>query len=141
MSLPFYCNFLGVPVHMTDDVDIVAQARGIWPWKKIVVGPVWHTLATDLRTAILLHEIWHVKMFHVEQRLLMIPLYWTKWVRRIVEEQEFRCDAHAAECGFGLEMARVIRRIHAQDPSEWHPKPGTRILRLMKAIDRYNHAA
>lgn len=141
MNLRFYCNFLGVPVHTTDDPDVLAQSRGVWPWKKIVVGPFWHRLMQDERIALLLHELAHVRLFHVEQRILMIPLIWTKWVRAIVAEQEFRCDDYAANCGFGIEMVRVIRDAHRNGASDWHPSPGERILRLMKAIDRYNHAA
>lgn len=141
MRLPFYCHFLGVPVHTTDEPEVVAHSRGIWPWKKIVVGPLWHKLNLAEQTAVLLHEFGHVKMFHVEQRIALIPLLWTRWVKNIVSEQEFRCDEYAAACGFGVEMVRVIRRIHGDDAADWHPHPGARIVRLMKVIDRYNHAA
>ena len=144
MSLAFECNFMGVPVWRTPEPNVLAHTRGIWPWKKIVVGPAWKRLSHDEQIAVLLHEIYHVKMFHVEQRLLALPLLWLPCVKYWAGRQELACDAYVARNGFGVEMVRVLRSYYRQQPREqfehWYPHPGVRVQRLLTEIDRYNYA-
>lgn len=130
----------GVPVVFDFDSDAMARARGVWPFKRIVVGPLFLDLAPREQMAVLLHEAGHCIHLHMEQRLLWLPLFWTERVARMAQDQEIEADAFAATEGYGAELAHVICRYH-HDDGTYYPPIEQRVDHLMKRIRERLHAA
>jgi hypothetical protein len=132
-------RFLGLALFQTADRGVLAEAHGVWPFKKIVVGPEFDRLPYDERIAALLHETHHCRRFHFEIRLLLLPLCWTKWVARIAQRQEFACDKFAADNGFGGEMLALLKRVRKSSGSEFYPSIEERCERLVNLLRRSVH--
>lgn len=110
-------NVCGIPVEFDATSTRVAEACGFWPRKRIVVGRAWYGLTGEERVAVLFHEAGHCKAFHLELRILMLPLLLiapplAAWICR---RQELACDRFAARAGFGDELVGMLERIHAED--------------------------
>jgi Zn-dependent protease with chaperone function len=112
----------------------ISDSRGIWRWKKIVVGPSFLRLDEREAGAVLLHEAGHCKLRHLEKRLTMLWLVLVspKRLLRICLEQEYEADRFAAKCGYGNDLIRLFNRMSAQSPGPFHPELGSRIARLMQ---------
>lgn len=136
-DIPPGSEFMGIPVVFDPDVE-VAFAVGIWPLKRIKVGARFLTFDRDMQVAILLHELGHCRMFHMEQRMLMIPLFWTKWAFRVAHNQEIAADAFAARGGYGVHMLRFLA--FARDGAEYHPSKERRMIALAKLTEASNYA-
>ena len=131
---------LGIPVYFKPDTHEVAYSTGIWPFKRIVIGPRWLQLDTDERMGVLMHEAKHCLAFHLEIRLLLLPLFWTDWVLRIAHRQELDADAFAIEQGYGAGILRVIVRFREQD--EYYPSFNDRYDAAISRLSRQeNHHA
>lgn len=110
----------------------LCESRGIWRWKKIVVGPPFTRFPPREQQAILLHEVGHAKLKHVEQRLLaawkiiLAPLAFA----RLAVQQEHQADAFARGCGYGPDLARALARCSVGPVESLHPNTLDRIARL-----------
>ena len=127
----------GVPVHYSSEAG-VARAIGLWPRKRILVGPLWFALPPSERQAVLYHEAKHCLAFHMEIRLLLVPLCWLGSVRRLAQRQELAADRHAADNGYGMEMLRFVRRMQDVD-DEFYPSVHDRCAHLSRYLRESIH--
>ncbi len=130
---------LGVPVEFDEKMrDIVSEARGLWRWKKIVIGPSIQIFSPSEREAILLHEVAHCKARHLERRIgaLWLLLVNPRRLARLCLEQEFEADSFVAACGKGPALASAFLRLQAHgresSSSALHPSLAERIERLSR---------
>ena len=130
---------LGLPVEFDEKMcDIVSEARGVWRWKKIVVGPSIAIFPPSEREAILLHEVAHCKGRHLERRIgaLWLLLVSPRRLARLCVEQEFEADSFVAACGKGPALASAFIRLQANgrasSSSVLHPSLAERIDRLSR---------
>ncbi len=128
---------LGIPVEFDEKMrDIVSEARGVWRWKKIVVGPSIAVFPPSEREAILLHEVAHCKARHLERRIgaLWLLLVNPRRLARLCIEQEFEADSFVVASGKGPELASAFLRLQAHgrasSSSALHPSLAERIERL-----------
>jgi hypothetical protein len=128
---------LGVPVEFDEKMrDVVSEARGLWRWKKIVIGPSVRIFSPAELEAILLHEVGHCKARHLERRIaaLWLLFFNPKRLRRLCVEQEFEADSFVAMCGKGPALASAFMRLQAHgresSSSALHPSLEERIKRL-----------
>jgi len=119
---------LGIPVLYDDRQQGFTHCRGYLRWKKIVVGRGFMLLNPREKTALILHEVAHAKMFHAEMRVLCAIA--TPWrLKAIGREQEFQADDYARASGYGRDLALFFSRIR-EEASFWHPPKKERIERL-----------
>jgi len=152
-------TFEGVPVEFSPFHPHVADARGFWWNKRIVVGPTFMKLDPRTQASVLMHEVRHCKGYHVEQRvaslvllglpvvLLPLPIiiallaFGAMWflVSKLGEGHELDADAFAAEQGYGVELLTWIRK---QGPLEmpFYPDFETRCKRLEAKIKERDDA-
>jgi len=66
----------GVPVRVDrfPKREFIAEARGVWPFKRIVVSPHFLMMHPTYQRAVLAHEAGHCKHFHFEKRILALPV-------------------------------------------------------------------
>lgn len=123
---------LGVPVIYKPALKAISESRGLWPFKRIVVGPTLRAFPEREQQAILLHEVGHCKMFHLEKRILQAftALFRPSLILAYCHAQEFAADEFVAGCGYGMDLARAFSRINPTD-SPWHPRRDHRIARLI----------
>lgn len=143
---------LGVKVVF--DPDYVAVSIGIdrsrwwWPWKfetnvgicdsrglgrraQIVIGRGFLAFPPREQQAILLHEVGHIKLGHVLERvkkmwqIVLLPSAFA----RLCIRQEFQADRFAAECGYGADLARAFSRM-GEAAGALHPPTAERVARL-----------
>lgn len=126
-------TFLGYRVLFTTDRSVFAEARGIWRWKYILVGVGWNVLPYEEQIAALLHEARHCQLFHMEQRILLLPFCWMKWAQRIAQRQELACDAFAHANGFGHEMLRIVSKTQ-NGGGEFYPLLKDRVDHLINLL-------
>lgn len=146
-------TFEGVPVEFSPFHPHVADARGFFWNKRIVVGPAFMKLDPRTQNSILMHEVRHCKGYHIEQRcaalvllglpavLLPLPIiialvgfaamYFL--ISKLGEGHELDADAFAAEHGYGVELLAWIRK---QGPLDmlFYPDFETRCSRLEAKI-------
>lgn|SRR5512135_1825450 len=132
-------KFLGLQIVQTGDKSVLAEAHGIWPKKRIVVGPAFDRLPYLEKIAALLHETHHCRCLHMEIRILLIPFCWMKWVQGLAQRQEFACDKFAYDNGFGAEMLRLLSRMQRSGGSEFYPSINERCERLVNLLQRSTH--
>ena len=123
---------LGIEVVFDEGLANICDSRGIFRWKKIVVGPTFLSFPPREQQALLLHEVGHCKLKHLEKRLARLwLLFWSP--RRLAEmciEQEFEADRFVAAIGLGGALAQAFGRIKAT-PDPFHPPVTERIARLI----------
>ena len=102
----------GIPVHVDILQRRVATARGVWPFKRIVVGENFFYLTQKQQMAFLLHEVGHCKKMHMEKRLLSLPWLLIDPERNIAQakEQEHEADEFAAREGYGVELLSGLKK-------------------------------
>lgn len=103
-------KILGIPVVFDPLCPVHGVARGLWPFKRIAVGPEWYRLDVGERLGVLFHEAGHCVGLHLEKRLAAVPLLFLapEFIRRFTHEQELEADRFAAERGYGQELARYL---------------------------------
>ncbi len=107
------------------------EQRGIWRFRKIVVGRAFFAFPPREQQAILMHEVGHVKMGHVRERMRH---FWKIVLRprefsAMCQRQEIEADRFAAMCGYAVELAQALGRVKpVEDP--FHPPVAERISRL-----------
>lgn len=63
---------LGILVFRDPKLTVMCEARGLWPFQKIVIGPSFERLTTREQGAVLLHEAGHCKLHHTAKRILFV---------------------------------------------------------------------
>jgi len=123
----------GVPVRVDrfPKREFIAEARGVWPFKRIVVSPHFLMMHPTYQRAVLAHEAGHCKHFHFEKRILALPflILTPAWIREFAHDQEIEADAFAATQGYGLELAAMLDQ-HVFGESDFYPSNATRSSRL-----------
>ena len=152
--------FLGIPVLHDSASRTVADARGSWPFKRIVVGPYFCKLSMQEQNAVLYHEAHHCNHFHFELRLLLIALSslpmvivlpWQVLAAALTSiglwavalfigrRQEFAADETAVRAGHGFGLLAFLRRYEATVISvKSHPSPQKRIERVIRLMKEMN---
>lgn len=110
----------------------VAEATGLFTRKRIIVGLRWYALPVEERVAVLYHEAWHCLAWHMEKRILMLPLLllFPGFVTRICQRQELDCDRFAAEKGAGPQLRSYLARFPDIPQLDYHPSHKERIAAL-----------
>ncbi len=130
---------LGIPVEYREGYGGISEARGIGRWERIVVGPKFLCFPPREQQALLLHEVGHRKLKHLEKRLRKLWLLFIspRSLARLCIEQEYEADRFVRACGFGMELAQAFMRVRPpSDPRSrlvdvyFHPPREERILRL-----------
>lgn len=125
---------LGIPVITDPTFRGHARAAGVWPFKRIVVGPALATLPTAEREAVLMHEAHHCRAFHLEARLLMLPLVLVAhFVMRVCRRQELTADRHAVRRGLGEHMRNYLAR-HDHPESHFYPSTAERVAEIDRLL-------
>lgn len=125
---------LGIPVRYDQEALGISDSRGLWRWKEIVVGRAFLAFPPREQQAILLHEVGHCKLYHLEKRIarLWLLVIDPGALLTFCIEQEHEADRFARACGYGPDLARAFGRIKpSSDPL--HPPVGERISRLVAA--------
>jgi hypothetical protein len=123
---------LGVPVRYDPRSRMISEARGILFWKEIVVGPEFFRFTSREQQALLLHEVGHCKMKHLEKRLarLWLALWNPKRLADYCIAQELEADRFAAACGYRQELIMVFSRMKPEY-APFHPANSDRISHLL----------
>ena len=121
----------GIVVRFDEDFPGVAESRGIWPFKRIVVGARFFHMHGSTQRAVLLHEAGHCKLFHMERRILALPALFLNpgFANDLCVRQELQADKFAADKGFGVELLALIRRMEG-DHGRFYPSRERRIAQL-----------
>jgi Zn-dependent protease with chaperone function len=124
---------LGIKVRYDGKARIISDSRGIWRWKEIVVGPDFLRFPPAEQQALLLHEVAHCKLRHLEKRLqkLWLLLWRPSRLFALCKEQEFEADRFVAAMGFGHTLAQAFGRIQSSGADPLHPTLQERIERLV----------
>ena len=128
-------TFLGIPVFVDEGSHLMADSRGIWPWKKIVLGMSFFYLSAREKEAVLCHEAAHCKKFHLERRIAAIPLLFLRpaFATEIAMSHELEADRFAAERGFALELLSTLRKLGGKE-GRFYPTFEARARQLTKFI-------
>lgn len=129
-------NCLGIPVRYDASEDGVASCSGIWPGYWINVGPGWLGLPQRQKDAVLMHEAAHVRLWHIEIRMLLLPLSWMSFVQRIMDRQEEAADRFVVEQGLGVELLEVLSK-HLDDDRRLYP--AGRLTHIERVINEHHH--
>jgi Zn-dependent protease with chaperone function len=150
-------GFKGIPVRYDESFPNLAVARGFWPNKYIVVGPLFCRMTPRQQVAVLTHEEHHCRRLHLEQRLLVlalicVPALWLLTTREIAallltagmvifaewlsHRHEFNADKLAHEHGYGVEFIEILMAMGAHDGSNdpFHPSHKDRIAHLQQLM-------
>ena len=125
---------MGIPVIYDPAMENpISNCRGIFRWKKIFVGPAFMRFPPREQAALLIHEVGHCKMFHLEKRILaaLALVFWPPALVRLCNAQEFQADLFAAHCGYGRDLANAFLRVQSAEPIPLHPPIAERIARLL----------
>lgn len=125
---------MGIPVVYDPGMSgTISDSRGLWRWKKIFVGPSLRAFPPREQQALLIHEVGHCKMFHLERRLLWacVLIFWPPALARYCKTQEHQADLFTAHCGYGPDLARAFMRLRSDGGGPLHPSTSERIARLL----------
>lgn len=145
----------GIPVVYNQHYPSIAEARGLFWNRTIVVGPLWMKLDPRTQRAIVIHEAKHCLAWHREKRLLMLavlvspvlllpPMFIFVAALMAVlyavaiyygKQQETEADALAVEQGYGPELLAFVQR-YVQDPIDtdhYHSKE-SRLAAIARAM-------
>lgn len=139
------------------DEDIVAHARGVVGFKRIVVGKDFMALPGPEQMAVLEHEAAHCVNYDLELRIVLAALLlsivfllvnWRVFLAVIVAAlgmlalqslahwQEYQADRFAVASGHGRGLRAFLKRCQQIPPDELHPAPRARL----RALDRKGFA-
>lgn len=119
---------LGIPVRYDEKHRSIVDSRGVWRWKEIVVGPDFFRFPPAEQAALLLHEAGHVKLQHLEKRLLCLFTPWR--IPALCRAQEFEADAFVRSIGYARQLAGAFSRLQST-PSPLYPPLSERLQRLI----------
>lgn len=132
-AMPF--KVLDIPLVYDDRLALISDSRGVWPFKRIVVGPAFNRLTPREQQAVVLHEAGHCKLYHLEKRLVMLWLaaFSPRRLIAMCHEQEYAADRFAAAAGYGLDLVSLFNKMReAEQEVSFHPPLASRIERLMR---------
>lgn len=128
MKVPPRC--LGIRVAYKPKAKCIAESRGLWPFQRIIVGPLFLSFPPREQEAILIHEVAHCKMRHLEARILNLwMLVYPPLLRKLCVEQEHDADRYVRSLGYGSDLARAFAKLKVA-PHLLHPDTSERIARL-----------
>ncbi len=124
---------MGIPVVYDPQMTTISDSRGLFRWKKIFIGPTLRSFPPREQQAMLIHEVGHCKLRHLERRLLaaVVLIFWPPALARYCQAQEYQADRFAAHCGYGPALARAFLRLRSVAPGPLHPPLSLRIARLL----------
>lgn len=127
---------LGIPVIFDPRITSGAEARGLWPFKRIAVGPSWYVLPPEERVAVLFHEVHHCRAMHMEARVLLLPLLLVvpRVIERVCRRQELAADRFAAAHGWAAHLAAMLKRA-GQAQTYFYPSSDERIRALTPYLE------
>lgn len=129
-------NCLGIPVHFDPSLRVLCDSRGIWPFKRIVVGPAIRMFTQRETEAILMHEVGHCKLFHLEKRLLNLwKIIAPQELAEYCRNQEYQADNFVCQLGKGRELLSAFNKIVSAG-STLHPDMASRIERLLAWLSK-----
>jgi hypothetical protein len=112
-----------------------AETAGFLFWKRIRTGAALDDLPEDEAHAIVMHEIGHIRHWHVEKRLAWVlsgrALLNPEGFFAVCARQELEADDYAATQGYALPLAAFLARL-PNKPQDGYPPVGERIVRLLK---------
>ena len=128
-------EFLGYCVIERADLVAISESVGIWPFQRIEVGAGWKALPARIQTAVLLHEVGHLRKNHQAKRLLNIltAVFARDRFNAMCRAQEFEADAYAKQCGFGEELAALYTALIHTGQDARYPSMDSRIAELRAA--------
>lgn len=122
----------GVRVRYDPQFIGISDSRGIWPLKRIFIGPTFLNFPPREQMALLLHEVGHCKLYHLEKRIARLWLLLRpKLLFAFCIEQEYEADRFVWRCGYAVELAQAFTRIRVVN-SPLHPPVAERIARLLR---------
>ena len=130
-------TFEDVPLRYDGNERGIARQAGFWPTPRIIVGPAFFALDEHEQTAVLYHELHHVRNHHLETRWLFLFFFWTRRIRLKIHKQELSADAFAVSKGYGVELLRVVKRATQNGP--FYPDLDFRISHLLKRIKEHEN--
>ena len=128
-------KLLGIPVWEHPDAPLLAEARGFWPFQRIVVNQHFKRLSVAEQQAFLLHEVAHCKLRHRERRIARLWMIFQP--KRLVDycrNQELQADNFVRLMGYGAAMATGLAKLQGvgQSPQAiFYPPTHERIARLI----------
>lgn len=124
---------MGIPVVYDPALATISESRGLWRWKKIFVSEKFLAFPPREQQAMLLHEVGHCKLRHLERRLIaaIALIFWPPALAEFCKRQEFQADLFVAHCGYGRDLAQAFLRVKSTGESPLHPPISERIARLM----------
>lgn len=122
----------GIPVRYDEKFAGISDSRGLWRWKRIYIGPAFLHFPPREQVALLLHEVAHCKLYHLEKRLarIWLALFGTQELFDYCQAQEYEADRYVLMCGYGVELAQAFLRVNER-PDPLHPPRSERIARLV----------
>jgi Zn-dependent protease with chaperone function len=124
-------NCLGIPIRYDNTLRVLSDSRGIWPFKRVVFGPAIRAFTRDETEAILMHEVGHCKLFHLEKRLLRLwMIFRPKALAEYCKKQEHQADYFVCELGRGRELVSAFQKIQSSG-GPLHPDTASRIERIL----------
>lgn len=124
-------KLLGIPVFEIPDAPCIAEARGFWPFQRIVVNRHFKRFSIPEQQAFLLHEVAHCKLRHRERRIARVwMVFKTERLIEYCREQELQADNFVRLMGYGHAMATGLAKIQ-ETASTFYPPTSVRIARLI----------
>lgn len=110
-----------------------AETVGFAFWKTVRTGEHFHELPHEEAHAIMLHELGHIKHWHIEKRvwwlLTLRAFFQPDKFLAMCEAQEFEADDYAAARGAGSALAAFLARL-PDTKIDGYPEKQKRIERL-----------
>lgn len=129
-------NCLGIPVRYDPSLRVISDSRGVWPFKRIVVGPAIQNFTREEGQAILMHEAGHCKLFHLEKRLARLwMLVRPQMLGDYCKRQEYQADYFVVQLGRGRELVSVLEKTQSRG-GPIHPDAASRIERLRSWLSK-----
>jgi len=129
-------NCLGIPIRYDPNAKVISDSRGIWPFKRVVIGPAIRNFTNDEAQAILMHELGHCKLFHLEKRLLRLwMIFRPKRLAAYCKKQEHQADYFVVQLGRGRELVSVLQKTQSSG-GPIHPDYASRIERLLAWLSK-----
>lgn len=131
-------EIMGYPVTFNPR-GVLAVARGVWPFKRIVVGPAWLLLSPREQHAVLLHEAHHCRAWHMELRILALPFVLLPRVQKWARMMELAADAFAVREGYGIDLINLVVRRGDGGTDPFYPTHCERLAHLQRCIREVSH--
>lgn len=141
----------GIPVSLVLDANVCGQrvdamAIGVVR-RRIVVGEGFCFLSSGEQMAILIHEAAHVFLWHRLRRILLVPVFWTKFAARAAIKHELEADDfvvledHGPFLAAYLARNDALRKMRGIPEGEYHPPASSRIANIRDQLREKFHVA